>query len=520
MSQTQVIQLLSLLLLLAIMTSNTHLMIQTYTFVDGMARPIQVKKDIYINSSTPHDPQLVEALSVSGKTNYDAFGRAIEQYHPFWEPLTNNTKFLLNEHESPYKSTVIYDEMDRTIQAIDPEGNSSYMEYSIATDVDGMLALKTKSIVDQNENQQMISESFKDVSGRLISSNNQDQNTTIWTKFKYNEIGELLEYIDNEGITTTYKYDMFGRKTQVIHPDNGKTTYKYDNVNLVSLQTANLEEQGTHIKYLYDINRIKKIEFPTLPSGEENISNVYYKYGSQGNQTGRLIWQKDASGTQEMKYGNMGEMVSNIRTVVSPNIPTRVFKTTFNYDSWNRLQTIIYPDGENINYFYNLGGNLSQMTGDLNGEDYDYIKRIEYDHYEQKSYLLYGNNTETFYDYTPALKRLNNLNVKTSDGQDLFNNNYKFDKIGNVTKIENTAGITANNMAGAYNHDFKYDAFNRLSFAEGSFQGSQSQLDQGNDASSNYNLMMSYNTTHGIAQKTQKHIKNDEVFEPNTYNNV
>jgi len=495
--------------------------IQTFTFVDGMARPIQVKKDIYYNTGSASDPNFVEALSVSGKTKFDVFARSIEQFHPYWEPLENNTKFLVNEYDSPYKSTVIYDELDRPIKNIDPEGNESTMEYSIDTDVDGTIAIKTKTDVDQNGTQHIISETFKDVSGRVISTNSIGGATgNIWTKFKYNEIGELVEYIDNEGIATTYKYDMFGRKIQVNHPDNGKTTYKYDNVNLVALQTANLESQGTTINYEYEINRLVHIKFPDLPSGASNFANVTYKYGSSGNQTGRLIYQEDATGAQEMTYGNMGELITNVRTVVGPNIPTRQFKTSFEYDSWNRLQYMQYPDGEKITYKYDLGGSLTQMTGELNGSPYDYIKRIDYDYFEQRTYLLYGNKTETIYNYTPSLRRLNNLNVKTSDGNDLFNNKYEFDKVGNVTSLLNTAGITANDMAGNYSHNFKYDEFNRLAYAEGNFEGSTNQLDTGNDANSKYALKMQYNTTHGIVTKTQEHAKNGSPFMPNTYDNV
>ena len=495
--------------------------IQTFTFVDGMARPIQVKKDIYYNSGTAASPNFVEALTISGKTKFDALGRTIEQFHPYWEPLANNTKFLLNEFDSPYKSTVIYDELDRPIKNIDPEGNESIMEYSIDTDVDGILAIKTKADVDQNGSQHIISETFKDVNGRVISTNNVGGSLgNIWTKFKYNEIGELLEYVDNEGITTKYEYDMFGRKILVNHPDNGKTTYTYDNVNLVKLQTANLEGQGSFINYEYEINRLIKIKFPDLPSGASNFANVTYKYGDTGNQTGRLVYQEDATGIQEMIYGNMGELVTNYRKVVGPNIPTRTFTTNFQYDSWNRLQTMQYPDGEKIRYKYDLGGSLTTMTGELNGDAYEYIKRIDYDYFEQRTYLLYGNHTETFYNYTPALRRLNNLNVKTSDGLDLFDNQYDYDKVGNVTSLLNSAGITANDMAGKYGHKFEYDAFNRLAYAEGNFEGSTNQIETGNDANSKYTLKMGYNSTHGIVSKDQIHEKNGTSFMPNTYDNA
>ncbi|WP_396156858.1 SpvB/TcaC N-terminal domain-containing protein [Flavobacterium sp.] len=500
--------------------------IQTVTFIDGLGRPIQVKKDIQLNVGSPQEPNYIESMSISGKAWFDDFGRTIKQFHPYFEDKNCEQNYVVNEYESPFDSETVYDELDRPVKTLDPEDNSSTMEYSIETDVDGTMAIKTKSIVEQNGNQNIVTETFKDVSGKVISTKNQGTTDDLWTRFNYNAIGELLSYTDAEEITTGYEYDLLGRKTLVSHPDNGTTTYQYDDAsNLIKLQTANLANDGSldpdnrFIKYNYYYNRLVQIKYPINSNGSDNISNVYYKYGDTGNQTGRLIWQKDATGTQEFDYGNMGEMVSNVRTVVGPNIPTRVFKTSYQYDSWNRLQSMVYPDGETIAYNYDLGGNLNKMTGDYNGSPYSYINRIDYDYYEQRTYLLYGNRTETFYNYTPALRRLENLNVKTSDSNDLFNNKYQYDKVGNVLGLSNNAGVTANNMAGGYKHAFEYDNFNRLVKAEGIFDGSIDQIASGNDANAKYFLKMSYNKTHGIENKTQGHSKNGNTFIQNTYSN-
>lgn len=497
--------------------------IETYNFIDGLARTIQVKKDVWLNNTNnPYSPEFFEGLSISGKTYYDELGRATQQFHPWWETKSYTTKFLLNEYASPYKSITTFDELDRPLTVTDPEGNVSTVQYSLAADINGTMAIKTKSDVDQNGTQHIITETYKDVAGRVISTKNQGGSSgAIWTKFKYNEIGELLTYTDVENITTTYSYDMLGRKLMVNHPDNGTTTFNYDDVNLLSIQTSNLQNNDLTINYKYYLNRLEHIIFPDNPDGNANISNVDYIYGNTGNQTGRLIWQKDATGTQDFDYGNMGELISNTRVVVGPNIPTRTFHTTFEYDSWNRLQSMKYPDGENIIYQYDLGGNLTKMTGDYNGIPYNYIQRIDYDYYEQKTYLLYGNKTETIYSYSPSLRRLNTLNVKTSNGNDLFYNRYKYDKTGNVIKIDNVANVTSNYMAGTFNHTYTYDNLNRLKTATGFFEGSLAQIEfgNGNDANSNYTLSMNYNDTHGIENKTQEHYKNGSIYQQNTYNN-
>lgn len=503
--------------------------IQTYTFVDGLGRPVQVKKDIELNTGSAQSPVYAEAVSVSGKVTYDEFGRSVNQYHPWHEEKVCGENLIINEHNSPYYSSVKYDEVDRPVVSIDPEGNEGFTEYSIDTDYFNNPAMKTKSIIDQDGSNTIITESFKDVNGRVTSTKNvltTGSPQDIWTRFTYNSIGELLKYTDNEDISTTYVYDMMGRKIQLSHPDNGITKYFYDDSGkMTKVQTANLaantnlQPEDRFIKYEYDINRPTKIIFPPT-SGGNNLANVYYEYGTAGNEKGRLVHQVDATGEQYFEYGNMGELTSNIRTVVGPNIPTRTFETYFKYDSWNRILEIRYPDGEKVSYDYNLGGSLSKITGEIDGDPYDYVKRVDYDHFEQRTYQLYGNSTETFYEYTPTLRRLNNLNVKTSAQEDLFNNTYTYDKVGNVKSLINAAlPNTVNLMGGQYEHTYNYDNLNRLTKAEGRFNGDSSQQSNGNDYTADYSLNMLYNTTHGIQAKIQKHSKNGNQVDLNSYEN-
>lgn len=502
--------------------------IETYTFMDGLGRPIQVKKDIEINSGTTQSPTPTEAMSFSGKVFYDEFGRAIKQFHPYYEVKNSSTNFKMNQYAATYVATTEYDELDRITKTIDPDNSTSTIQYSIANDVTGTLAIKTKSIVQQTGSVNVVTETFKDTAGRTISTKNVGPNGDIWTKFTYNALGELTSYTDAGAMVTSYSYDLLGRKTKLDQPDNGITHYEYDQAgNLTALQTANLAADTSlapadrYVKYAYNFNRLEGITYPPIPSGN-NISNVSYKFGApgSGNDTGRLIYQEDATGTQSFAHGNMGEVIFNERTVVGPNIPTRIFDTYYTYDSWNRLLELDYPDGEAVTYNYNLGGNLLSMQGSFNMNITPYIKRIDYDYYEQRTYLKYGNNTENFYTYSPKLRRLETLNAKTSGQQNLFNNTYKYDKVGNVTSINNNAGpVNTSGLGGTFNHDFGYDSLNRLAWAEGNFTGSSAQAVDGKDYYSDYDLTMNYNNTHGITYKGQNHFKNSSQYMPNTFGN-
>ena len=85
----------------------------------------------------------------------------------------------------------------------------------------------------------------------------------------------------------------------------------------------------------------------------------------------------------------------------------------YEYDSWNRIQAMTYPDGEVVRYGYNFGGMLEAVTGNKHGVPYRYIDSICYNKFELKELVEYGNGTRVSYTYdslqrrhTPPLKGL------------------------------------------------------------------------------------------------------------------
>lgn len=81
-----------------------------------------------------------------------------------------SSKFIINEQPITISSKVIYDELDRAITTIDEEGNTATVQFAIAEDVNGINCLKTTSDMDQNGAQHVISETYHDASGKLLST--------------------------------------------------------------------------------------------------------------------------------------------------------------------------------------------------------------------------------------------------------------------------------------------------------------------------------------------------------------
>jgi RHS repeat-associated protein len=189
------------------------------------------------------------------------------------------------------------------------------------------------------------------------------------------------------------------------------------------------------------------------------------------------------------------------RTLIVPNQAIATYVTQWTYDSHNRLIEMIYPDEEKVTYSYNLGGLLEKVRGEKS-YGYDYITKLGYDKFEQRSYLKYCNGAETFYTYDNR-RRLSNLAVN-SGGASIMDNAYTFDAVSNVLSVANNASLPANgNAGGQMSHTYTYDGLYRLATATGTYTGADNK-------SASYTLTMGYDNMHRITSKRQ-HLTQDNV---------
>ncbi|WP_170234731.1 SpvB/TcaC N-terminal domain-containing protein [Chryseobacterium hagamense] len=486
--------------------------IDTDTYADMLGRVIQVKKDVEINGA--------ERRSISGRSVFDKFGRTVRQYQPYDEPIGGSSYDLSTSFPTPSNSTTsMYDSKDRVIQSTDEDNQTKYTKYEISGNV-----FKTTDEFDT-----MKTESFTNAEGQIAYKLDYLGNDPLKTSYQYNAAGDLITVTDPGNISTSYNYDLAGRRTGMQHPDKGNLNYEYDPAgNLIRMFTANLASDPTitthYIHYEYDHNRLTDIKLPNLPDGSTNPNNVHYAYlnGGYGNNSGRMYTKSDGTGYTVYNYGKMGEVISENRTVFGYNIPTMNFQTFFTYDSWNRVNQITYPDGENVYYGYDLGGNLKSVRNDYQ----DYIKEITYDLYEQRTKVTYGNGVVNRLYYLPTNRRLSNSTLANASGIGFLANIYRYDYRGNIIKLDNNSDVSPNGMGGQYVFQYKYDTLNRLIGTEGSSR----LVDKGGNpippgtspypqSNSGFKLRMQYNKSSGIEQKYQSHAVDQTLNPHNTYEN-
>ena len=461
---------------------------ETVTFVDGFGRPVQVKKDGVVTSAsegTVSDAQNV--MIVSGRNVYDAFGRVAKAYYPVTEELGKRTDF--NKAFDGVSPTVtVYDVLDRATEVTLPDESKTLTAYT--TDA-GSRALVT-TVTDALGNKQA---TYTNGSGKTVMTKQlSGPDGEITTTFEYDGIDRLVRVTDTEGNVTTSVYDMGDRRTEVNHPASGITTFTYDALgNVLTKQTANLAKEGKSITYDYDYHRLTGINYPDHPE-----NNVKYYYGGRNasqNRIGRLMLREDGTGAIEYFYGKMGEVTKIRRTLIVPNQAIATYVTQWSYDSHNRLLEMIYPDEEKVTYSYNLGGQLEKVRG-YKSYGYDYVNRIGYDKFEQRTYLKYCNGAETFYTYEPARRRLQNLTVNAG-GKSIMDNGYTYDAVSNVLSVANKAALPESGKAGGQMaHAYTYDALYRLASATGTYAGADSKT-------ASYRLEMGYDNMHRIVSKKQ-----------------
>ena len=280
----------------------------------------------------------------------------------------------------------------------------------------------------------------------------------------------------------------------------GTTEMTYDPAgNLLTKLTAELKKSISDkgcITYTYDHERVKEVLYP------KNLFNrVTYTYGAPGdkyNRAGRIALIEDASGGEAYYYGRMGEVTKTVRTVMASAADIRTYVYGATYDSWNRVRTMTYPDGEVVTYHYNGAGQVESLTSNKLGRESVIIERTGYDKDGHTVYVKLGNGTETEYTYDDVRQRLQEMSL-TAGGNDIMRNKYQYDAVDNILGISNTANPQSlfeknrnrAKLGGMSSHSYQYDELNRLISA------------QGKAKSASYDMSMTFNAMSMPLTKTQ-----------------
>ena len=432
--------------------------IQTVLQIDGLGRAVRTAKTGFVNG--------VEGWNASGAVEYDEKGRVIKE--GMTEFIQGDIQTLL---ESVPKMTSLftayeYDEKDRQIKTILPDGSAQTNAFYIA---------ENKLISETTDPLGNVSVQETDSRGNIVrvAKEDKDGNQLTQVTYRYNEMGEMEKAYDAAGkYPIIVEYDMLGRRTALESKDSGRQEFFYDECsNLVRENNSVLRENNKQIVYQYDgLNRLIIIDYP-------DSEDIVYTYGAANDShgaAGKILKVQDASGTIEYVYGKLGEVKKETRvlnTHLNGNNPTETAVMEYRSDYLGRMQWIIYPDGEKVTYGYDNGGQVISVTGKNYNHEFNYVTNILYDEYGQRTRIDYGNGTFTEYKYNPERRWLKTIKTHKADKlgnvlQTYQNITYDFDAVGNINWYENDCLDSVN---GNYKtrQEYTYDSLYQLIKVEG-----------------------------------------------------
>ena len=209
------------------------------------------------------------------------------------------------------------------------------------------------------------------------------------------------------------------------------------------------------------------IDYPKNYQNRFEIS--YGEPDAAFNRAGRIWLRQDASGGQEFFFDEVGNTVKEIRTLLINEASARTWISEASYDSWGRMNTMIYPDGEQLKYTYLPGGLLEGFYGEKFGRRYDYLQNSRYNEFGELLSREYGNGSGEQYTYAPNTKRLSSLQHTGMSG-DLQQWQYTYDNQGNILTANQQIGPNATGVGGASSQTFTYDELHQLETANGDWQ--------------------------------------------------
>ena len=436
---------------------------KTVVLHDGLGRISYTAKEgeVYIDG-TENTTQT--GWNISSAIHYDKAGRKSEEGMPFFyggnleQELVNKNSYEaleafyeLNNFTTIRNGTKYeYDDIDRNILTVLPDGHTQKNEYSINS------SLQITKAIDPLEN---ISISKKDARGNIREVERLDKNNSLLTKarYEYSVLGEMLRAYDAKDNLLSVTYDLLGRRTTLESKDTGKKEWIYDDKGRLYAETDSvLKNKAAEIRYEYDgFDRIVKTDYPFS-------QDVEYTYGAHGqNGAGQIVYKKDETGETRYKYGYLNEVTKETRTINRYGAGSNPETASFEYrsDYLGRMQSMKYPDGEVITYTYDKGGQLKGVSGvkttNKGSIEYSYVNKILYDEHAQRVYIKYGNGVETRYKYDEKRRWLDTIETKNNQTQDVFQKiKYNFDAVGNVLGYNNDA--TTYETQQTYSYDSLY----------------------------------------------------------------
>ena len=266
------------------------------------------------------------------------------------------------------------------------------------------------------------------------------------TRYDYGLLDNVVLITDAQDNRKRAAFDGLGRKVLDDDPNRGVTTYEYD---AASNLLATVDAKGQRITYEYDgANRLIAEDYHDegeafSASKSPDVRYVYDQSAVQAeltdgsrttprNTLGQLVSVYDISGESHVSYDDRGRVAWRKKGIRHPRAgDIQSFVSAMEYDSLDRVTAHVYPDGDRLNYAYNLRGLLERIGND----DGPLVANVDYHPSGQVVRMDYGNSVETVSEYD-VRQRLSRMTAAKPGESPLLAYEYRYDAVSNIVGID------------------------------------------------------------------------------------
>ncbi|HDH12596.1 MAG TPA: RHS repeat protein [Nitrospirae bacterium] len=274
--------------------------------------------------------------------------------------------------------------------------------------------------------------------GRLTGVADSKDRQVIW--FQYNtdnritavqdNTGRRVEYSYTDGLLskvtdtmqyeTLYEYNSSGQLIGITYPEGRKDNITYDSGGNVT-EVTNSKGNGTFFEYDYE--KTGKQYYARITTTSGNIKEIYYDRNGDTEQidiNGRTIKKIQKDGRDEIITDEKGNAIRK------------------EYDEWDNLTKIIYPDGSEQTYEYEHTFNRITKQTDQNGN----ITQYQYDskgNLTRKTEAV-GTASERVTTYIYENDQLTSATIQGDANTISATTAYTYDTNGNIASITGPEG--------------------------------------------------------------------------------
>src|SRR6266478_4224388 len=467
---------------------------ETYTYLDGFRRPIQVRDQAETNGQY----RVSDVL-------YDARGKVAAEMYPVFQ---SGSAFVALANPGQCVWTK-FDPIGRVI-GIYPCATASFTSGFLGADPtplsgDGGSPVGPTTIqygdgntpwallIFDPRNKERVY--YLDAFGQTNRIVEHTANGNFTSTLGHNPVGDLTNITDSASNSIGNFYNLLGEKVGMADPDMGYWQWALDAAGRPKVQTDAKQQQ---IRMFYNDPAGRPTRREGWNAAGQLVSTNIWLYDSNGGDSaytvypGQLFEEIDDEGWTKHSWDVRGRPLKSVR-YLSKNGQT--YTNLAGFDDADRPNSTTYPNGgPTLTNLFDTAEHLKQVKRvDSGGTNMVFYTANGFDQLNRLNGVSFGNGAASSFGFYSISKRLNKIVTTIAGGTTIQSLTNRYDEVGNVLGVQDLVA-SHTNAASATILSALYDDLNRMILANWAGYGQKNYgytpignvLTNGESGTSNY----------------------------------